>query len=116
MDISRPRKEEVIQQEMEAVVDQSCHQPVIITFLSEWLGASQLLESFMEDLEDEYETQRISFRAIQADHVPQFLSNYYGIINLPATLVVVNGEIVDYFKGILSKNRIRKRLDAVINS
>lgn len=100
---------------MQAAVDESHRNPVITIFLSEWLGASQLLQSFMEDLEKEYEKQDVSFRAIQADHASAFLADHYGIMNLPATLVIVNGKIVDFFKGILSKNRIRQRIDAVID-
>lgn len=114
MDISRPGKEEVIQQEIEALLDQSHQNPVITTFLSEWLGASQLLESFMEDLEDEYLDRGILFRAIHAEQMPEFLSDQYGIISLPATLIIKDGEIVDFFKGILSKNKIRERLQAVV--
>lgn len=114
MDISRPGKEEVIQQEMKAVLDQSHQNPVITTFLSEWLGASQLLKSFMHDLEEEYLDKGISFRAIHAEQMPDFLSDQYGIMSLPATLIIENGEIVDFFKGILSKNKIRARLEAIL--
>jgi len=90
---------------------ESNKEPVVITFLSDWLGASQLLESFMSDLKEEYEHDSVRFYQMQADRHTEKLYRKFGIDGLPATVIIENGEVSDYFKGILSKNKIRERID-----
>ncbi len=110
MEISRPNKQKTIR-DLDNILRESNKKPIVTTFLSDWLGASQLLQSFMSDLQEEYEGDPIRFYQIQADHHTEKLQRKFGIDGLPATVIFEDGEVTDYFKGILSKNKIRERID-----
>ena len=110
MEISRPNKQKTIR-DLDNILRESNRNPIVTTFLSDWLGASQLLESFMSDLKEEYEEDPIRFYQIPADHHTEKLYRKFGIDGLPATVIFEDGKVSDYFKGILSKNKIRERID-----
>jgi thioredoxin 1 len=110
VEISRPNKQKTIR-DLDNILRESNENPIVTTFLSDWLGASQLLESFMSDLKEEYEEDPIRFYQIPADHHTEKLYRKFGIDGLPATVIFEDGKVSDHFKGILSKNKIRERID-----
>jgi len=110
VEIARPNKQKTIR-DLDKILRESNARPIVTTFLSDWLGASQLLESFMSDLQEEYEEHPVRFYQIQADQHTEKLYREFGIDGLPATVIFENGEVSDHFKGILSKNKIRERIN-----
>ena len=86
--------------------------PIVLVFTTEWLGASQILDTFFEDLafkfRDELQIYRCNIAEING------LNEEIGVERIPTTLIIKDGVIIDYFTGVLSKKRIREKLEALL--
>lgn len=85
------------------------HNPLILSFGAEWSGNAEMLSNMLQDIDNEFNGQiDVCLADIEAD--PN-LAEQYGISEVPTTLIFHNGEVVDYFTGLLSKGRIRQKIE-----
>lgn len=86
--------------------------PIIISFVAVWSGNSEMLSNMLRGLDGEFNEQvDICFTDIEDN--PD-LAAQYGIREVPTTLIFNNGEVVDFFAGMISKNRIRQKIEALL--
>ncbi|MFK7982444.1 MAG: thioredoxin family protein, partial [Saprospiraceae bacterium] len=75
-------------------------------------GNAEMLFNMLQDLDEEFEGQvDVCLANVE---VNQSLAEQYGISEVPTTLIINNGEVVDYFPGMLSKGRIRQKIEALL--
>lgn len=86
--------------------------PVIICFGATWSGNGEMLFNMLQDLDDEFKEQVDVCLADVEDN--RELAEQYGISEVPTTLIINNGEVVDFFAGMLSKGRIRRKIEALL--
>lgn len=86
--------------------------PVILVFTNDWLGASQILDSFFEDLALKYQHQLHIYRCDTARL--NGLSKEIGLKTIPTTLILKSGHVEDHFTGILSKKKIEEKIRTLL--
>ena len=65
--------------------------PVMTVFYAEWLAASKLIDTFIEEIDAEY-TGKIKVAMINVDDTPNLARKYY-LHNFPTVFMFKNGEI-----------------------
>ena len=90
-------------------MEESRELPVVLVLIADWLGASEMLDTYIEDLAPKY-YPAIKFYRQDIQKNKQIVARL-GIRNLPNTLIFKDGEIVDSFAGALSKRKIQAKLD-----
>ena len=83
--------------------------PAIVIFGAEWSGNGQLLLDIVEHILSETD-ESIELYHIDVDENEDILDTMR-IQSIPTTLIFHQGEVIDYFRGILSRNKIRSRID-----
>ncbi len=98
-----------------AVTDQNFDQEVLqadklvlVDFWAVWCGPCKIIKPHLEALATEY-TGQIKVVALDTDKNPA-ISKKYGIQFLPTVLFFKNGEIVDKFVGVKSKEQIESMI------
>ena len=94
------------------LLEESIRRPVILVFTADWLGASHILDTYIEELSAEYPRGVKFYRIDASSH--RTISNALGIRQLPTTLILYHQEIIDLSTGLISKNFIRKKIDLLI--
>ncbi len=98
---------------LDALVSESFNTPVALVFTADWLGSSHIMDTFMEELAQDYQEDMHFYRQDIDDD--KTLSAAIGINQLPTTVIFQNGEIIDYFAGVISKEKIREKILSAIS-
>lgn len=106
MDIYQPIPQKSIADlgDLLAKSDQSI---VVTALLSRFSGSSQLLESSLQDLAQEYARKHLFFFRIHADEHIHFLRVKVGVLTLPALLIIQNQEVKECLYGLTAKHKMR---------
>ena len=80
----------------------------VITIVSEWSGQSQLLVNVMNRVLPQF-SEEVQFFKFEMKNPGKISPELY-IRRIPTTLLIKDGDIVDYFYGAESKKRIEQRL------
>jgi thioredoxin-like negative regulator of GroEL len=90
------------------LVQSSYQKPLVITFTAEWIGSSFLLETVLKRISKiRYD---LDFRFFDSDEVPK-LAAYFDVTEIPTSLYLDKGEIVDRFSHLMSQRKIESWLD-----
>src|SRR4026208_1647492 len=81
------------------VFERSKEVPVIVDFWAAWCQPCRMLAPLLERLADEYAGRFVLVKA-KTDETSQS-AGAFGVQGIPAVYAVVNGEIVDFFAGLL---------------
>lgn len=87
-----------------AVLQQSHTLPVLVDFFAHWCGPCQMLKPMLERLAQEYE---FVLAKVDIDANPG-LAQTYGVEGVPDVKVVMNGEVMDAFVGVLPEPQLRQ--------
>lgn len=85
--------------------------PAVVNFSSNWMGGAAMLHLLMEDLWAEY-SAKIYFFCVDLEK--NKLAKEFGIINTATICFFYNGEMVDQQVGLISKSKLRKKLEDFI--
>jgi putative thioredoxin len=93
------------------LIKMSKQKPVVSVFTADWLGSAFLLDTFIEELAAEY-AEDFSFLRIEVDDDSNEVEEL-SIEELPTTFIMKDGEVVEFFVGLIPKRKIRQKLDKV---
>lgn len=96
---------------MSPIILESEEKPVVLLFTAEWLGSAHILETFLEELAPDYPSAVIYKIDVEAN---QALQNQFGISQVPTTVFLRNGEIREYVPGVLSKSKLRAKMNSLL--
>ena len=82
--------------------------PSIITVRSDWSGQSQLLMNVLARLVDKYQ-HLAKFYTLEINS-PRTIAKDIVVEEIPTTFFVRNGEIIDCFTGVLSKQNLDAKI------
>lgn len=88
--------------------------PVVVDLWAPWCAPCIKLTPIMEELSAEY-GNAVKFGKLNIDNNPQTASKY-GVMSIPTIFFVKNGEIADTQVGLLPKDMLKSKIDALIES
>lgn len=80
----------------------------VLVFYTDWCGSYHMLTPILKDLSNDYRG-RVSFFNIDFEK-NKALVEKLGIRQVPTTLILANGKIVDHFLGVEPKTQVANRI------
>ncbi|WP_185848976.1 thioredoxin [Blattabacterium cuenoti] len=103
--------QEINDDNFEKLISES-NKPILVDFWAPWCAPCRALSVLLEEIFSEYQT-KVSVFKLNVDNNPK-TSSKYGIRSIPTMVFFKNGEKKDIHIGILSKEDIIRKLDALI--
>ena len=87
---------------------------VIADFFAEWCNPCKMLMPSIEELAETYkENTQIEVVKINVEKAPE-LTKEYSIMSMPTILFLQNGKIIDFLPGLISKESIVSKIEALL--
>jgi len=91
------------------VFEKSCETTIVVDFWAAWCAPCRMLAPILEGLANEFEGKFTLVKA-NTEELPAAVAKF-GVQGIPAVYGVINGEIVDFFTGVLPEQNIREWLN-----
>lgn len=88
--------------------------PVLVDFWATWCGPCRAVAPTLERLAEEFEG-RAKVVKLDVDNNPVTASTYQ-ISSIPTLLFFKDGQIIDRVVGVVSKNMLSEKLDAILQT
>jgi putative thioredoxin len=98
---------------MQAVVEASATEPVLVDFWAPWCGPCRTLMPMLERIADDY-GGRFTLAKVNTDE-EQGIAGHFGIRSIPTVMLFHNGQAVEQFVGVQSEATIRAMLDKYLS-
>lgn len=85
---------------------------VLVDFWASWCGACRMVTPVLDQLAQEF-TGRVKIAKLNVDENP-ITSSRYGIRSIPSLLFFKNGSLVNTVTGALSKEELKRRVQAAL--
>lgn len=102
---------EITDSNFESIVNQN-EKPVMIDFWAEWCGPCRAIAPAVEQLAQEYEGRAIIGK-LNVDENSQ-IPVKFGIRGIPTLLFFKNGQVADKQVGLVSKEVLKAKLEALL--
>lgn len=86
--------------------------PAMVDFWAVWCGPCRMVGPVVEEIASEYEGKAIVGK-VDVD-TNQEVAAKYGIRNIPTILFFKNGEVVDKVVGVVPKEQLVEKLNAIL--
>jgi thioredoxin 1 len=88
--------------------------PVMVDFSATWCGPCQALHPIIESLAPEYDG-KVKIVSVDIDQNREIAAQYQ-IMAVPTLIFFRDGTPVDKFTGLLGKNELKKKLEALVEA
>ena len=96
------------------VMERSRDVPVVVDFWAAWCQPCRMLAPLLESLAEEFDGQFVLVKA-DTEQVPE-IAGQFGVQGIPAVFGVRDGQIVDFFNGLLPEDQLREWISRLIPS
>jgi len=94
------------------VLDRSSEVPVVVDFWAEWCQPCRMLAPLLESLAKEFDGQFVLVKA-NTELVPGIAAQF-NVQGIPAVFGIRDGQIVDFFNGLLPEPQLREWLQRLV--
>ncbi len=85
-------------------------QPTILIFGAKWSGNSEIMSNMMGRVSQEFESEVQFFNVDIEDQ--NDIAQFFGVHKVPTTILLKDGEVIDFIKGFIPAHKIRKKIKA----
>jgi thioredoxin 1 len=97
--------------QIEYLLENSNTYLMVLIFSAKWLGSTQILHTYLNDIAKENEKIKIVHIDINTH---QELAAYFSVTTLPITILIKNRKILNKIVGIISKKKLTAKITELL--